>query len=76
MQWLSVLWMFRFHGPDKEVSCPKLLFLLYQFIRLKYANVDVVFIAHTTTAKEVSEMNFFTEANREEHISAAAMKSS
>lgn len=34
-------------------------FLLYQFLRLKYANVDVVFIAHTTTAKEVNEREFF-----------------
>lgn len=34
-------------------------FLLYQFIRLKYSNVEVVFIAHTTTAKEVNEKDFF-----------------
>lgn len=26
---------------------------------MKYANVDVVFIAHTTTAKEVNEREFF-----------------
>ncbi len=34
-------------------------FLLYQFVRLKYANVEVVFIAHTTEAKEVNENEFF-----------------
>lgn len=34
-------------------------FLLYQFIKLKYVNVEVVFIAHTTTAKLVSENEFF-----------------
>jgi hypothetical protein len=34
-------------------------FLLYQFIRLKYTSVEVVFIAHTTTAKEVNEKEFF-----------------
>ena len=34
-------------------------FLLYQFVRLKYANVEVVFIAHTTEAKEVGEKEFF-----------------
>ncbi len=34
-------------------------FLLYQFIRLKYANVEVVFVAHTTEAKEVNENEFF-----------------
>jgi hypothetical protein len=34
-------------------------FLLYQFIRMKYDGVEVVFIAHTTTAKEVNEAEFF-----------------
>ncbi|MFZ5968064.1 MAG: sporulation protein YhbH [Bacillota bacterium] len=34
-------------------------FLLYQFIKMKYVNVEVAFIAHTTTAKEVSENEFF-----------------
>jgi len=43
----------------KKYLARSFYFLLYQFIRLKYANVDVVFIAHTTTAKEVSEDEFF-----------------
>jgi sporulation protein YhbH len=34
-------------------------FLLYQFVRWKYENVEVVFIAHTTEAKEVNEREFF-----------------
>ena len=34
-------------------------FLLYQFIRTKYRNVELVFIAHHTEAKEVSEEEFF-----------------
>ncbi|NJD02334.1 MAG: YeaH/YhbH family protein, partial [Ruminiclostridium sp.] len=34
-------------------------YLLYRFVRLKYANVEVVFIAHTTEAKEVGEVEFF-----------------
>lgn len=34
-------------------------FLLYQFVRWKYENVEVVFIAHTTEAKEVNERDFF-----------------
>ncbi|NLV35114.1 MAG: YeaH/YhbH family protein [Clostridiaceae bacterium] len=34
-------------------------FLLYQFLRHRYSYVEVVFIAHTTTAKEVSEVEFF-----------------
>jgi sporulation protein YhbH len=34
-------------------------FLLYQFIRTKYRNVELVFIAHHTEAKEVTEEEFF-----------------
>ncbi|HWQ77442.1 MAG TPA: sporulation protein YhbH [Anaerovoracaceae bacterium] len=34
-------------------------FLLYQFIKMKYDGVEVVFIAHTTAAKEVGEAEFF-----------------
>jgi uncharacterized protein len=34
-------------------------FLLYQFVRWKYEHVEVVFIAHTTEAKEVNERDFF-----------------
>ncbi|MEG0502967.1 MAG: DUF444 family protein, partial [Cellulosilyticaceae bacterium] len=30
-----------------------------QFVMIKYVNVEVAFIAHTTTAKEVSEDDFF-----------------
>ncbi|HHV29430.1 MAG TPA: sporulation protein YhbH [Clostridium sp.] len=43
----------------KKYLARSFYFLLYQFIKLKYANVDVVFIAHTTTAKEVNENEFF-----------------
>jgi len=34
-------------------------FLLYQFVKTKYNNVEVVFIAHHTEAKEVTEDEFF-----------------
>lgn len=43
----------------KKYLARSFYFLLYQFIRLKYANVDVVFVAHTTKAKEVNENEFF-----------------
>jgi sporulation protein YhbH len=43
----------------KKYMARSFYFLLYQFLRLKYANVEVVFIAHTTTAKEVGEVEFF-----------------
>lgn len=44
---------------SKKYIARSFYFLLYQFIRLKYVNVEVVFIAHTTTAKEVTEEEFF-----------------
>jgi sporulation protein YhbH len=34
-------------------------FILYQFVRMKYSNVEVKFIAHSTTAKVVTENEFF-----------------
>jgi uncharacterized protein len=43
----------------KKYMARSFYFLLYQFIRLRYTNVEVVFIAHTTTAKEVNENEFF-----------------
>jgi len=43
----------------KKYMARSFYFLLYQFVRLKYSNVEVVFVAHTTSAKEVSEDEFF-----------------
>ena len=44
---------------SKKFLAKSFYFLLYQFIKLKYEKVEVVFIAHSTTAKEVSEQDFF-----------------
>ncbi len=46
-------------GTVKKYLARSFYFLLYQFVRQKYANVEVVFIAHHTEAKEVSENDFF-----------------
>ena len=46
-------------GQTKKYLARSFYFLLYQFARLKYMNVEIVFIAHTTTAKEVTEDDFF-----------------
>jgi len=43
----------------KKYMARSFYFLLYQFIKLRYSNVEVVFVAHTTTAKEVGELEFF-----------------
>ncbi len=46
-------------GQTKKYLARSFYFLLYQFVRLKYMTVEVIFIAHTTTAKEVTEDEFF-----------------
>ncbi len=43
----------------KKYLARSFYFLLYQFIRLKYVNVELVFIAHTTQASVVTEDEFF-----------------
>ena len=43
----------------KKYLARSFYFLLYQFVRWKYEQVEVVFIAHTTEAKEVTEDEFF-----------------
>lgn len=46
-------------GTIKKYLARSFYFLLYQFVRLKYREVEVVFIAHHTEAKEVDEQDFF-----------------
>jgi sporulation protein YhbH len=46
-------------GTVKKYLARSFYFLLYQFIRMKYREVEIVFIAHHTEAKEVSEEEFF-----------------
>lgn len=43
----------------KKYLARSFFFLLYQFVNTRYENVDVVFIAHHTQAKEVTEEEFF-----------------
>lgn len=43
----------------KKYLARSFFFLLYQFICTKYRNVEIVFIAHHTEAREVSEEEFF-----------------
>ncbi len=47
-------------GKNKKYLARALFFLLYQFLRHRYENVEVIFISHTVSAKEVSEQDFFT----------------
>lgn len=44
---------------SKKYLARSLFFLVYRFVRRKYRQVEVVFIAHSTVAKEVNEQEFF-----------------
>ena len=46
-------------GTVKKYLARSFYFLLFQFVRLKYQQVEIVFIAHHTEAKEVTEQEFF-----------------
>jgi uncharacterized protein len=43
----------------KKYLARSFFFLLYQFVRSKYQSVEVVFVAHHTRAREVTEEEFF-----------------
>lgn len=43
----------------KKYLARSFFFVLSRFIRMKYTNVEVAFISHSTTAKEVNENEFF-----------------
>lgn len=45
---------------EKKRMARKFFSLQYAFIKRKYPNTDLVFIAHTDTAEEMSEEDFFT----------------
>lgn len=47
-------------SKDKKYLAKSFYFLLYQFLRYKYDKIEIVFIAHSTIAKEVTEKQFFT----------------
>lgn len=45
----------------KKYLARSFFFLLYQFVRTRYNNVEVVFVAHDTRAREVDENEFFSK---------------
>lgn len=47
---------------EKKYMARSFYFLLYKFIKVKYQNTEIVFIAHHTEAKEVTEDEFFHKA--------------
>jgi len=50
-------------GKRKKFLARSFFFLLYQFIRSKYDQTEVVFISHDMEARECSEEQFFTRGS-------------
>jgi len=48
---------------QKKFIARSFFFLLYHFLRHKYENVELVFIAHSIDAKEVNEDDFFKKGS-------------
>jgi len=46
-------------SKSKKFKARSFFFLLYQFIRYRYDKTEIVFISHTTEAKETNEKEFF-----------------
>jgi len=59
---------------EKKYLARSFYFILYQFLRYKYDNVEVVFISHSTDAKEVSEEEFFQRATMGGTIISSALE--
>ena len=45
---------------DKKFLARSFYFLIYQFLRYRYENIEIVFISHDVVAYEVNEKQFFT----------------
>jgi len=48
-------------GPFEKYIARSFFFWMTRFLRTKYQNVNIVFLAHHTEAKEVNEKEFFTK---------------
>lgn len=48
-------------GPFEKYIARSFFFWMVRFLRTKYQNVQIVFLAHHTEAKEVTEEEFFTK---------------
>jgi sporulation protein YhbH len=59
---------------NKKYLARSFYFLLYQFLRYRYENVEVVFLSHCTEAKEVSEDDFFKRGTSGGTIMSSALE--
>ena len=61
-------------NKEKKYMARSFYFLLYQFLRYKYDNIDVVFISHCTEAKEVNEDDFFKRGTMGGTVMSSALQ--
>jgi sporulation protein YhbH len=59
---------------DKKFMARSFFFLLYHFLRYKYNNVDLVFIAHDIKAREVNEDDFFGKVSSGGTFASSALE--
>lgn len=50
-------------STQKKYIARSFYFLVYQFLRYKYENIEIIFISHDTSAKEVTEDEFFSRGS-------------
>ena len=58
---------------NKKFLARSFYFLIYQFLRHRYENVEIVFIAHDTQAQEVNEKQFFTRGTGGGTLASSAL---
>ncbi|MDO8522993.1 MAG: DUF444 family protein [bacterium] len=46
---------------EKKYLAKSFFFFLVRFVQIRYQNIEIVFVAHTTNAQEVTEEEFFTK---------------
>ena len=61
-------------SQEKKFLARSFFFLLYQFLRLKYETIEIVFISHDTEAQEVEEKDFFEKASTGGTRASSALK--
>ena len=59
---------------NKKFLARSFYFLIYQFLRHRYENTDIIFISHDTSAYEVNEEQFFTRGSSGGTIASSAIK--
>ncbi len=61
-------------SKTKKFLARSFFFLLYHFIRNKYENTEIVFISHSSEAKEVSEEDFFKRVSSGGTVMSSALE--